>query len=113
MATDDPGIITDLAPDSSYGGYLRLDQLLAAQQPRSSHHDEMLFIIQHQTTELWFKLMVHELKEALRMVASDQLEPSFKILARVKHIQAQLFNQWSVPACAETTRASPGSCARA
>ena len=89
---------TDLQNKLDYSGYLHLEEVLAAQQPLSKppHHDEMLFIIQHQTTELWFKLMVHELKEALRMVAADQLEPSFKILARVKHIQAQLLNQWSV-----------------
>ena len=55
---DDPGIITELAAQSSYGGYLQLGQLLGAQQPRSSHHDEMLFIIQHQTSELWMKLMI-------------------------------------------------------
>jgi tryptophan 2,3-dioxygenase len=94
----DPGMYTDLKNKLDYSGYLHLEEVLSAQQPlsRPQHHDEMLFIIQHQTTELWFKLMIHELKEALRMVAADQLEPSFKILARVKHIQAQLLNQWSV-----------------
>jgi tryptophan 2,3-dioxygenase len=94
----DPGMYTDLKNKLDYSGYLHLEQVLSAQKPLSSppHHDEMLFIIQHQTTELWFKLMVHELKAALRLVASDQLEPTFKILARVKHIQAQLLNQWSV-----------------
>ena len=96
MAADDPGIITDLARDSSYAGYLRLEQLLAAQQPRSSHHDEMLFIIQHQTSELWMKLMIHELGAAIAHVKSDQLAPCFKILARVKQIQRQLFEQWAV-----------------
>jgi tryptophan 2,3-dioxygenase len=60
------------------------------------HHDEMLFIVQHQTTELWFKLMLHELRAAIEMVRHDDLEGSFKILARVKHIQTQLLNQWSV-----------------
>jgi tryptophan 2,3-dioxygenase len=99
-AARDPhaGMYTDLKNKIDYSGYLHLEQILSAQQPlsRPPHHDEMLFIIQHQTTELWFKLMIHELKEALRMVAADQLEPSFKILARVKHIQAQLLNQWSV-----------------
>jgi tryptophan 2,3-dioxygenase len=82
----------------TYGGYLQLDRLLSAQLPLSQppHHDEMLFIIQHQTTELWFKLLLHELRAAIRFVQADDLEPSFKILARVKHIQAQLVNQWSV-----------------
>ena len=88
--------ITDLAADTSYGGYLGLDRLLTAQQPRSSHHDEMLFIIQHQTSELWMKLMIHELAAAIAHVKSDDLAPCFKILARVKQIQRQLFEQWGV-----------------
>jgi tryptophan 2,3-dioxygenase len=81
-----------------YATYLRLDALLAAQRPLSDppHHDEMLFIVQHQTTELWFKLMLHELRAATEMVRHDDLEGSFKILARVKHIQTQLLSQWSV-----------------
>ena len=72
--------------------------LLAAQRPLSDppHHDEMLFIVQHQTTELWFKLMLHELRAATEFVRHDDLEGSFKILARVKHIQTQLLSQWSV-----------------
>ena len=90
------GFHTDLAAETSYGGYLRLDLLLAAQQPRSRHHDEMLFIVQHQTAELWMKLMVHELSAAIERVRQDQLDACFKILARVKHIQWQLFDQWSV-----------------
>jgi tryptophan 2,3-dioxygenase len=92
----EPAFHTDLAAETSYGGYLRLDLLLAAQQPRSQHHDEMLFIIQHQTAELWMKLMVHELSAAIERVRRDQLDACFKILARVKHIQWQLFDQWSV-----------------
>ena len=92
----DDGIITELGADTSYGGYLRLAELLGAQRPRSSHHDEMLFIIQHQTSELWMKLMVHELTAAIAHVKADRLEPCFKILARVKQIQRQLFEQWSV-----------------
>ena len=81
-----------------YATYLGLDSLLAAQRPLSDppHHDEMLFIVQHQTTELWFKLMLHELRAAIELVRCDDLEGSFKILARVKHIQTQLLNQWSV-----------------
>ena len=95
-AADDPGIITDLAREASYGGYLCLDQLLAAQQPRSAHHDEMLFIIQHQVSELWMKLLVHELAAAIVHVRADQLSPCFKILARAKQVQRQLFEQWAV-----------------
>jgi tryptophan 2,3-dioxygenase len=96
MPNDDPGIITELAAESSYGGYLQLERLLGAQQPRSSHHDEMLFIIQHQTAELWMKLMIHELAAAIEHVRADRLAPCFKILARVKQIQRQLFEQWGV-----------------
>ena len=96
MSKDDPGIITALAADTSYGGYLGLDVLLSAQRPRSKHHDEMLFIIQHQTAELWMKLMIHELAAAIEHVKADHLAPCFKILARVKQIQRQLFEQWAV-----------------
>src|SRR5438552_17181096 len=96
MSKDDPGIITELAAGTSYGGYLALDVLLSAQRPRSRHHDEMLFIIQHQTAELWMKLMIHELSAAIEHVKADRLEPCFKILARVKQIQRQLFEQWAV-----------------
>lgn len=92
------GIHTDLSKSMSYGDYLRLDELLAAQVPASSppHHDEMLFIIQHQTSELWIKLAIHELLAAIRSVQADRLEPAFKILTRVGHIQRMLFEQWSV-----------------
>ncbi|MEL6394453.1 MAG: tryptophan 2,3-dioxygenase [Planctomycetota bacterium] len=92
------GIVTDHAGRMTYGDYLGLGKLLTAQAPVSDppHHDEMLFIIQHQTTELWFKLVIHELREAIACVRRDQLEPCFKILARVKHIQRQLFDQWAV-----------------
>src|SRR5690349_3661954 len=92
----DEGIITALGAETSYGGYLGLEQLLSAQRPRSSHHDEMLFIVQHQVSELWMKLMVHELAAAIAHVKEDRLEPCFKILARVKQIQRQLFEQWAV-----------------
>ena len=104
MSTHDlePGIVTDLADRLTYGGYLRLDRLLAAQAPlsgtaeRPPRHDEMLFIIQHQVSELWMKLMIHELAAAVGHVRADRLEPCFKILARVKLIQKQLFEQWAV-----------------
>ncbi|MCC6426532.1 MAG: tryptophan 2,3-dioxygenase [Phycisphaerales bacterium] len=92
------GLTTDLHGKLDYAGYLSLEQLLSAQRPlsRPEHHDELLFIIQHQTTELWFKLVIHELRAAIGLIRQDKLEPSFKILARVKHIQAQLLDQWSV-----------------
>lgn len=94
----DPGTTTDLHGKLDYGSYLRLDDLLSAQKPLSSpeHHDELLFIIQHQTTELWMKLIIHELRSAIEHVRSDHLEASFKVLARVKHIFQQLIDQWSV-----------------
>ncbi len=98
----EPGIVTDLANRLTYGGYLRLDRLLSAQSPLSGstdhppRHDEMLFIIQHQVSELWMKLMIHELGAAVAHVRADRLEACFKILARVKLIQKQLFEQWAV-----------------
>lgn len=94
----EPGVITDLAGKMTYGAYLALDELLACQRPLSSpaHHDEMLFIIQHQTSELWLKLMIHELGAAIAAVRGDELEASFKVLARVKHVQEQLIRQWDV-----------------
>jgi tryptophan 2,3-dioxygenase len=96
VTSKDEDIITDLAAETSYGGYLGLEQLLSAQRPRSTHHDEMLFIVQHQVSELWMKLMVHELAAAIAHVRGDRLEPCFKILARVKQVQRQLFEQWAV-----------------
>jgi len=94
----EPGIVTDFADRLSYAGYLRLPELLAQQRPLSSppHHDEMLFIIQHQVAELWIKQLVHELTAAIRFVQGDELDPCFKILSRVKLIQMQLFEQWAV-----------------
>jgi tryptophan 2,3-dioxygenase len=91
------GIHLDLSEGATYGDYLCLDDLLSAQRPRSKeHHDEMLFIIQHQTSELWMKLMLHELDAAVALVKGDKLDESFKIFARVAHIQRMLFEQWSV-----------------
>ncbi|MBL8472659.1 MAG: hypothetical protein JNM98_12740 [Rhodocyclaceae bacterium] len=87
---------TDLSAERSYAGYLCLDRLLDAQHPRSGQHDEMLFIVQHQVAELWMKLMIHELGAAIAHVRADRLEPCFKILARVKQIQRQMFEQWAV-----------------
>jgi len=80
----------------NYGSYLRLDQLLSAQLPLSDRHDEMLFIIQHQTTELWMKLVIHELRSAMALVGADELAPALKRLARIKHVQKQMTDQWSV-----------------
>ena len=92
------GIETDLGGRLDYQGYLGLDRVLNAQFPLSDppHHDEMLFIIQHQTAELWFKLIIHELQAAIAHLASDDAAPCLKILARVKMIQQQLFDQWAV-----------------
>lgn len=94
----EPGIVTDFSDRMSYAGYLCLRELLDQQRPlsRPEHHDEMLFIIQHQVAELWMKLLIHELSAAIRFVQQDQLDPCFKILSRAKLIQMQLFNQWAV-----------------
>lgn len=91
-------VVTDFADRMSYGGYLDLGTLLSAQRPLSDpeHHDELLFIIQHQTTELWLKLVLHELSAASRLLREDQLAPALKCIARVKHIQKTLTEQWSV-----------------
>ncbi len=88
----------DLGRAMSYGDYLALDELLGAQHPRSvpPQHDELLFIVQHQTSELWLKLMLHELRSARALLASDELSPALKRLARVKRIQEVLTEQWSV-----------------
>ena len=80
----------------SYGDYLSLDPILSAQHPRSSAHDEMLFIIQHQTSELWMKLALHELSAAREAIAADRLRPAFKMLTRVARIMEQLNNSWDV-----------------
>ncbi|MGY6273241.1 tryptophan 2,3-dioxygenase [Achromobacter denitrificans] len=86
----------DFARDMTYGDYLHLDALLGAQHPLSPEHNEMLFIIQHQTSELWMKLMLHELRGAIDNVASDRLQPAFKMLARVSKIMEQLVHAWDV-----------------
>jgi tryptophan 2,3-dioxygenase len=92
------GITRDLRDRQTYAGYLRLDRLLDAQHPLSEpeHHDELLFIIQHQTSELWMRLIIHELDAVLTSLAGDDLGPAQKGLARVKQIQRQLFEQWGV-----------------
>jgi len=97
-----PGAHTDFAGEMSYGDYLALDRVLGAQHPLSGNHNEMLFIIQHQTTELWMKLMLHELRAAMAQIRAAaaggdaDLRPAFKMLARVSRIQAQLNQAWDV-----------------
>jgi tryptophan 2,3-dioxygenase len=94
----EPGVRTDLRSGMSYGRYLELDAVLDAQHPKSDppHPDEMLFIIQHQVTELWLKLVLHELRRARAFLDADELHPALKSLARVKHVQRTLTEQWSV-----------------
>jgi tryptophan 2,3-dioxygenase len=86
----------DFSQSMSYGDYLNLDAILSAQAPRSPDHNEMLFIVQHQTSELWMKLMLHELGGAIRHIAQDELGAAFKMLARVSKIMEQLVNAWDV-----------------
>jgi tryptophan 2,3-dioxygenase len=92
------GIQQDFSRSMSYGDYLRLDVLLSAQQPLSDppQHDELLFIVQHQTSELWLKLMIHELRSARALLRTDDLSPALKRTARIKHILHTLTDQWSV-----------------
>ena len=90
------GAQLDFSADMSYGDYLQLDAVLGAQKPLSPAHDEMLFIVQHQTSELWMKLMLHELRAATAAIAADRLSPAFKMLARVSRIMEQLVHAWDV-----------------
>ena len=92
------GIHTDLSGRMTYAGYLQLDRLLSAQSPLSQppHHDEMLFIIQHQTSELWLKLLIHELTAAVDHLRHDRAWQFGKAVARCKRVLDQLTNQWSV-----------------
>jgi tryptophan 2,3-dioxygenase len=80
----------------TYGSYLHLDTLLAAQQPLSGTHDELLFIVIHQASELWMKLCLHELDAARAGIAADRLAPAFKMMARVARVQQQLIGSWEV-----------------
>jgi tryptophan 2,3-dioxygenase len=82
--------------EMSYGDYLQLDAVLGAQHPRSPDHNEMLFIVQHQTSELWMKLMLHELRAAIAALSADRMAPAFKMLARVSRIMEQLVHAWDV-----------------
>jgi tryptophan 2,3-dioxygenase len=92
----EPGVQTELEDALTYGRYLALDELLACQRPVSDSHDEMLFIVIHQASELWLKLMIHELGAARARIAADDLQPAFKMLARVSRIQAQMIQSWDV-----------------
>lgn len=86
----------DFSQSMSYGDYLHLDEILNAQHPLSPAHDEMLFIVQHQTSELWMKLMLHELRAATACIAQERLPDAFKMLARVSRIMEQLVGAWTV-----------------
>ena len=86
----------DLRHHLSYAEYLGLDAVLTAQQPRTDAHDEMLFIIQHQATELWLKLVLHELHTVAALVDADDLGPAFKSLARVERVMQGLISSWDI-----------------
>jgi len=86
----------DLGASQSYGEYLQLAKLLTAQQPNTAQHDEMLFILVHQVSELWMRLMLHELGAVMECVRRDDLDPSFKLLGRVSRVQQQLLAVWEV-----------------
>jgi tryptophan 2,3-dioxygenase len=92
----DEAVHWDLGASLSYGEYLHLDKLLAAQKPLSAEHNEMLFIIVHQVSELWMRLVLHELTAALGSVRQDDLDPALKMLARISRTQTQLISVWEV-----------------
>ncbi|WP_232696538.1 tryptophan 2,3-dioxygenase [Brevibacillus daliensis] len=89
-------IHTDFQKEMTYGDYLKLDQLLASQSRLSDHHDEMLFIVIHQVSELWMKQILHEVHAAIACIRQNDLEPAFKMLSRVSRIQQQLIKSWDV-----------------
>lgn len=90
------GTHTDFSQGMTYGDYLQLDQILTAQKPLSSSHDEHLFIVIHQTTELWMRLILHELRAAIDVLRADDIRPAFKMLSRISRIQSQLIQSWDV-----------------
>ncbi len=100
------GAFDNFRDEMSYGDYLGLDLLLTAQKPRSKEHNELLFIIQHQTTELWMKLMLHELLAAREQIRSGDLPPAFKMLARVSRIMNNLIQAWDILATLTPTEYS-------
>ncbi|ALC87829.1 tryptophan 2,3-dioxygenase [Bacillus sp. FJAT-22090] len=93
---DEKGIHTDFQDDMTYGEYLQLDMILSSQKRLSGHHDEMLFIIIHQVSELWMKLILHELTSAIQAIQEDKMQAAFKMLARVTKIQTQIIQAWDV-----------------
>jgi tryptophan 2,3-dioxygenase len=92
----DEAVHWELGSSLSYSEYLQLDKILGAQKPLTYEHDEMMFIIVHQSSELWMRLMLHELRGVLECVRRDDLDPSFKMLTRVSHVQTQLISTWDV-----------------
>ncbi|MEH6891713.1 tryptophan 2,3-dioxygenase [Bacillus sp. JJ864] len=90
------GIHTDFRNNMTYGEYLQLDSLLSSQKRLSNHHDEMLFIVIHQASELWMKLILHELEAAIESIQNGDLAPAFKMLARVSKIQSQIIQSWDI-----------------
>lgn len=90
------GIHTDFRDNMTYGDYLQLTPLLSCQKRLSDHHDEMLFIIIHQVSELWLKLILHEMRRAIQAIAEGEMQPAFKMLARVSKIQTQIIYAWDV-----------------
>jgi len=95
-AKDEAGLHTDFKENMTYGEYLHLDKLLSAQDGLTNHHDEPLFIMIHQVSEIWMKLILHELRAAIENIEKDDLQPAFKQLARVSKIQAQIIQGWDV-----------------
>ncbi|HEY9577393.1 MAG TPA: tryptophan 2,3-dioxygenase [Pseudobacillus sp.] len=95
-SSKESSIHTDFTNNMTYGEYLRLDRLLSSQNRLSGHHDEMLFIIIHQVSELWMKLIIHEMQGAISAIQKNELQPAFKMLARVSKIQTQIIQAWDV-----------------
>jgi tryptophan 2,3-dioxygenase len=96
QGVSESGIHTDFINNMTYGEYLQLDRILASQNRLSGHHDEMLFIVIHQVSELWMKLIIHELESAVASVRSGNLSAAFKMLSRVSKIQQQIKESWDV-----------------
>ena len=94
--SDDTGAYTDFKEKMTYGDYLQLESLLDSQKRLSNHHDEMLFIVIHQVSELWLKLMIHEIEAATEAIKNSEYQAAFKMLARVSKIQTQIIHAWDV-----------------
>lgn len=93
---NDQGVYTDFKEQMTYGEYLNLDKILSSQTRLSDHHDEMLFIVIHQVSELWMKLILHEVNASITAIQQDELQEAFKMLARVSRIQTQIIQAWDV-----------------